>query len=60
MALDLLAAVLGHRRPLDEAFHGHKALSRLEPRDRAFALNLAATTLRRLGQLDRRGQDLGQ
>ncbi len=52
MALDLLAAVLGHRRPLDEAFHGHKSLSRLEPRDRAFALNLAATTLRRLGQLD--------
>ncbi len=52
MALDLLAAVLGHHRPLDEAFHGHKALLRLELRDRAFALNLAATTLRRLGQLD--------
>ncbi len=52
MALDLLAAVLGHHRPLNEAFHGHKALARLEPRDRAFALNLAATTLRRLGQID--------
>jgi len=52
MALDLLAAVLGHHRPLDEAFHRHKALSRMELRDRAFALNLAATTLRRLGQLD--------
>jgi len=52
MALDLLAAVLGHHRPLDEAFHGHKALTRLELRDRAFALNLTATTLRRLGQID--------
>lgn len=52
MALDLLAAVLGHHRPLDEAFHGHKALMRLDTRDRAFALNLAATILRRLGQLD--------
>ncbi len=52
MALGLLAAVLGHRRPLDEAFHAHKSLARLELRDRAFALNLAATTLRRLGQLD--------
>lgn len=52
MALDLLAAVLGHRRPLDEAFHSHKTLSRLDVRDRAFALNLAVTALRRLGQLD--------
>lgn len=52
LALDLLAAVLGHHRPLDEAFNGHKSLSLLELRDRAFALNLAATTLRRLGQID--------
>lgn len=52
IALDLLAAVLGHRRPLDEAFHRHKALSRLDLRDRGFARNLAATVLRRLGQLD--------
>ncbi len=52
LALDLLAAVLGHHRPLDEAFHGHKGLPCLDLRDRAFALNLAATSLRRLGQLD--------
>jgi 16S rRNA (cytosine967-C5)-methyltransferase len=52
IALDLLDAVLGRRAPLDEAFHSHPALRDLELRDRAFALNLAATTLRRLGQID--------
>jgi 16S rRNA (cytosine967-C5)-methyltransferase len=52
LALDLLADVLQRKRPLDEAFEAHPGMRRLEPRDRAFARNLAATTLRRLGQID--------
>ncbi len=51
-ALDLLDAVLRRRRPLDEAFAGHRDLPRLEARDRAFARLLVATVLRRLGQID--------
>ncbi|MCP5366755.1 MAG: RsmB/NOP family class I SAM-dependent RNA methyltransferase [Hyphomicrobiales bacterium] len=52
LALDLLDLVLHQHRPLDEAFAGHPRLAALEPRDRAFARTLAATTLRRLGQID--------
>ncbi len=52
IALDLLDAVLRRRRPLDEALAEHRALPRLEPRDRAFARLLVATVLRRLGQID--------
>lgn len=52
VALDLLSGALRRRRPLDEAFGAHPALAELEPRDRAFARLLAATTLRRLGQID--------
>jgi 16S rRNA (cytosine967-C5)-methyltransferase len=52
MALDLLNAVLIHDRPLDQAFNDHRALLKLREPDRAFARNLAATTLRRLGQID--------
>lgn len=52
MALDLLGAVLGRRHPLDEALEAHAGLPRLEPRDRAFVRNLAATVLRRKGQID--------
>lgn len=51
-ALDILGAVLGNRRPLDEVLAGHGDLARLDPRDRAFARLLVATTLRRLGQID--------
>ena len=51
-ALDLLGDVLRRHRPLDDAFNAHQGLPRLERRDRAFARNLAATTLRRLGQID--------
>jgi len=51
-ALDLLAAVLDHGRPLDEAVAGHAGLVALTPRDRAFARLMVATTLRRLGQID--------
>ena len=52
VALELIRAVLQDRRPLDDALASHKRLPRLAPRDRAFARMLAATTLRRLGQLD--------
>lgn len=52
VALDLLEAVLGRRRALDETLDGHRGLGALEPRDRAFARLLAATVLRRLGQID--------
>ena len=51
-ALDLLDSVLAGKRPLDEALDTHPRLDRLDARDRAFARMLAATTLRRLGQID--------
>lgn len=44
--------MLIRRGPADEAFDHHPDIDRLETRDRAFALNLVATTLRRLGQID--------
>jgi 16S rRNA (cytosine967-C5)-methyltransferase len=52
IALDLLQAVLEQHRPLDEALERHDGLRALEPRDRGFARLLAATVLRRLGQID--------
>ena len=52
LAFDLLGTVLGRKRPLDEAVDDHPRLARLDPRDRALARNLVATTLRRLGQID--------
>jgi 16S rRNA (cytosine967-C5)-methyltransferase len=52
VALDLLTAVVQRQRPLDEAIEAHPGLSRLDERDRGFARTLAATTLRRLGQID--------
>ncbi|HEY2111658.1 MAG TPA: transcription antitermination factor NusB [Dongiaceae bacterium] len=52
VALDLLQAVLRNRQPLDEALAAHPALARLDPRDRGFARMLAATCLRRLGEID--------
>ncbi len=51
-ALDVLDAVLGARRRLDDALAGHRALAGLDARDRAFARLLVATVLRRLGQID--------
>ncbi|HYE48350.1 MAG TPA: transcription antitermination factor NusB [Azospirillaceae bacterium] len=51
-ALDLLAAVLRKKVPLDDALDQHKALAELDPRDRAFVRLLVATVLRRLGQVD--------
>jgi 16S rRNA (cytosine967-C5)-methyltransferase len=52
VALDLVSAVLKRHRPLDEVLEGHSGFGALEPRERAFARNLSATTLRRLGQID--------
>lgn len=52
VALDLLGAVLGRERPLDEAIDDSPAMARLSLRDRAFARLLVATVLRRLGQID--------
>lgn len=52
LALDLLNAVLIDRRPLDDGLDGHAAAAGMSSRDRAFARAIAATTLRRLGQID--------
>lgn len=52
MAADLLDAVLTHHHPLDVLLAQHSGMAALAPRDRAFARQLAATTLRRLGQID--------
>lgn len=51
-ALRLIDHVLNDRRPLDDLLD-RPPLSRLSDRDRAFARLLAATVLRRLGELDR-------
>lgn len=52
VALELLQAVLRHKRPLDEAIANHTAFGQLESRDRGFARNMVSTALRRLGQID--------
>lgn len=54
-AVDLVHAVLVERRALDDSLAHHTekgSLARLEPRDRAHARLIVATTLRRLGQID--------
>jgi 16S rRNA (cytosine967-C5)-methyltransferase len=52
VAIDLIAAVLRRRRPLDDAIEESPDMAALQPRDRAFARLLIATVLRRLGQTD--------
>ncbi len=52
VALELLGWVLERGRPFDEAFARNRNWSQLTGRDRAFARLLAATILRRMGQLD--------
>src|SRR5580698_1973678 len=52
VALDLIGAMLGRERPLDEAIDDNLAMAQLSLRDRAFARLLVATVLRRLGQID--------
>ena len=52
VAFDLIGLVLKQHQPLDDGFERHPMVSKLATRDRAFARHLAATTLRRLGQID--------
>ncbi|HXQ53417.1 MAG TPA: transcription antitermination factor NusB [Stellaceae bacterium] len=52
IALDLIEAVLRHKRALDDAMEENSDLAALELRDRGFARLLVATVLRRLAQLD--------
>jgi 16S rRNA (cytosine967-C5)-methyltransferase len=54
LALTALARILGKQRHLEDAMAEAEAAlgAAIEPRDRAFAHNLVATTLRRLGQID--------
>ncbi len=52
IAADALHAVLRRRRALDDALPGHAGFPELATRDRAFARSIAATALRRLGQID--------
>ena len=51
-ALDMLQDVVRRKRPLDLVMAATSPFARLDGRDRAFAHNLAATALRRLGQID--------
>lgn len=52
IALDVLAAVLDQRRPLEDTLAAQPGFAALESRDRGFTRLLLATTLRRLGQID--------
>jgi 16S rRNA (cytosine967-C5)-methyltransferase len=51
-AAEVLHAVLGEKRPLDEALARHKPLAGLSERDRGFVRLMIMTVLRRLGQID--------
>jgi len=51
VAAEILEAVLGRGRPLDEQLEGHAGLAALEDRDRALARQLIGSVLRRLGTL---------
>ncbi|CAA6605049.1 putative ribosomal RNA small subunit methyltransferase B [Rhodospirillaceae bacterium LM-1] len=51
-ALELIRAVLSHRKPLDTALDASPAFKLLPTRDRGLARHLAATTLRRLNAID--------
>ena len=52
LAFDVLADVLIRKRQFDGVFAGHPRLGKLAARDRALAYNIAATTIRRFGQID--------
>ena len=51
--MDVLALVLDQRRPLEDTLAAQPGFAKLEARDRGFARLLLATTLRRLGQIDK-------
>ena len=52
LAANVLEDILHRRKSFDNSFSDHGGRAKLEVRDRAFAYNLVATTLRRLGQID--------
>lgn len=55
LAAALLKAVLHRKQPLDDSFDSYARSGRfagMDPRDRAFARAMAATALRRLGQIE--------
>lgn len=52
VAYDLLRAVLDRSQAFDDALAEHEEMRQLDQRDRGFARLIAATTLRRLGQID--------
>ncbi|MBT7512543.1 MAG: MFS transporter, partial [Rhodospirillaceae bacterium] len=52
IAIEVIDAVLRQRKALDTVLADHRPMAALGDRDRAFARNLIATTLRRLGQID--------
>lgn len=51
-AFDLLDAVLGHKRLLDEALDQTPSFTKLSDRDRGLAALIVRTTLRHLGEID--------
>ena len=51
-AHSILFEITSKRRTFDDVLISHKGFNSLNTRDRAFAYNLVATTLRRLGQID--------
>jgi 16S rRNA (cytosine967-C5)-methyltransferase len=51
-SLEILASALDRGRPLDEAIDSAPGKDAMDSRDRAFARLLAATVMRRLGQID--------
>lgn len=52
ISCDILDAVLDQGAPLDIALGDHKALAKLDPRDRAQVRRIVGATLRRLGEID--------
>jgi 16S rRNA (cytosine967-C5)-methyltransferase len=57
IACQILDAVLDDGKPLDTALAEHRAMSQLDPHDRAQTRRIVATVLRRLGEIDRRIAD---
>ena len=53
IACDLLDAVLDRGAPLDVALGEHRALAKLDTRDRALVRRIVGSTLRNLGEIDR-------
>ena len=52
VSFELINAVLKRHQTLDDVLEVLTSYNSLEQRERAFARNLASTTLRRLGQID--------